>query len=63
MRSAMLNFATKNKPDTTKDKADTQILAPESELKHVLQKIDLSKYVGKKLVELNGYVITVQKQK
>lgn len=34
----------------------------ESDLKQILKKANLSKYVGKK-VELNGYVITVQKQR
>ena len=33
-----------------------------SDLKQVLQEADLSKYVGKK-IELNGYVVTVQKQR
>ena len=55
LRSAVLDF-------TTTVKADTKKYAPESELKQILQKGDLSKFVGKK-IELNGYVLTVQKQR
>jgi hypothetical protein len=49
--SAVLEFAKANKADAKK-----------SDLKQMLANVDLAEFVGKQ-VELNGYVITVQKQR
>lgn len=55
VRSAVLDF-------DAEDEANTKYYSSESGFKQILQTIDLSKFVGKK-IELNGYVLTVQKQK
>ena len=52
MRSGLLNFT----------KAEPKRDVPVSDLKQALEKGDLSNLVGKK-VELNGYIVTVQKQR